>query len=79
MDIIEIENLASAADPGGLVTYVAVMAAFRKCCVGAHPRRRCGASSFFFRPGHSGRADAPAAGCACGKWPGAGAWSGLSC
>ena len=28
MDIIEIENLVLAADPGGLVTYVAVMAAF---------------------------------------------------
>jgi hypothetical protein len=28
MDIIEIESLVSAADTGGLVMYVAVMAAF---------------------------------------------------
>jgi hypothetical protein len=28
MDIIEIENLVSAADPDGLVIYVAVMAVF---------------------------------------------------
>jgi hypothetical protein len=28
MDIIEIESLVTAADPGGLVAYVAVMAAF---------------------------------------------------
>ena len=28
MDIIEIENLVSAADPGGLAMYVAMMTAF---------------------------------------------------
>jgi hypothetical protein len=28
MDVIEIENLISAADPGGLAMYLAVMAVF---------------------------------------------------
>jgi hypothetical protein len=28
MDILEIDNLVSAADPGGLATYAAVMAVF---------------------------------------------------